>query len=55
MLTAYRVYLNNGTFYVTNMAEKVTLEDARNYFVGQLFELEEGKPLVKVIKVENVY
>jgi len=31
MLTAYRVYLENGTDYVTSMAEGVTLEDACNY------------------------
>lgn len=54
MLTAYRVYLSNGTNYISNMEKDVTLEMARKYFVGQVFELEEGKPLVMVLDVEAI-
>lgn len=33
-LTAFRVYRHDGTFYTTSMAEGVTLERARKYFMG---------------------
>lgn len=35
-LTAYHVIRDNGSRYVTNMAHNVTLDDAREYFLGQL-------------------
>ena len=41
MLTAYKVYLNDGSDYVTNMAEGITIDDARKYFVGQWFTEED--------------
>lgn len=37
MLTAYKVYLNDGSDYITNMAEGITLEKATAYFLGQWF------------------
>lgn len=37
MLTAYKVYLNDGSDYVTNMAEGITLDEAKKYFIGQWF------------------
>jgi hypothetical protein len=37
-LPAYRVYLANGTNYVTSMARNITLEDARAYFVNASIE-----------------
>jgi hypothetical protein len=33
-LTSYRVWLEDGEFYETNMASGITLKDARKYFVG---------------------
>ena len=35
-LTAYRIFRDDGTSYVTSMAAGVTLEDARAYFMGQV-------------------
>lgn len=35
-LPAYRVTLDDGTSYVTSMADGVTLADARDYFLGQV-------------------
>lgn len=57
MLTAYKVYLNDGTDYVTNMAKDVTLERAQKYFVGQWFveETDGGQEIARqAIKVETV-
>ncbi len=33
-LPAYRVYYEDGSSYVTSMANGITLQDARKYFVG---------------------
>lgn len=37
-LTGYRVIYEDGTYYSTDMAEHVTLEQAARYFVGQTFD-----------------
>lgn len=52
MLTAYRVYLNDGSNYVTSMAKDVTLEMARQYFIGQWFEQSDEKTMLQAINVE---
>lgn len=52
-LTAYRVFLNNGTDYVTSMAAGVTLQQARDYFMGQPLEQSDGSTAT-VINVEAV-
>lgn len=54
MLTAYRIYLNDGSNYVTNMAADVTLEMARRYFIGQWFEQSDEKTKLQAINVEEV-
>jgi hypothetical protein len=53
-LTAYRVYLNDGSNYVTSMAKDVTLEMAREYFIGQWFEQADEKTMLQAINVEGV-
>jgi hypothetical protein len=52
-LTAYRVYLDNGTNYVTSMAAGVTLKQAREYFMGQPLEQHDGSTAT-VTNVEAV-
>jgi hypothetical protein len=54
MLTAYKVYLNDGSNYVTNMAKDVTLEMARAYFIGQWFEQSDEKTMLQAVNVEQV-
>lgn len=54
MLTAYKVFLSDGSDYVTSMAEGVTLEMAQKYFVGQWFEQSDEKTMLQAIKVETV-
>ena len=51
-LTAYRIFLSNGTNYVTNMAGGVTLPMARKYFVGTWLEQADEKTMLQVINVE---
>lgn len=53
-MPAFRVHLSDGTSYVTSMARGVTLRAAREYFIGAEFEIEEGKPNVRAVKVEQV-
>lgn len=53
-LTAYRVFLNDGSNYVTSMAKDVTLEMARDYFMGQWFEQSDGKTMLQAIDVQEV-
>ncbi len=51
LLAAYRVYYEDGSSYVTSMAQGTTLEEARKYFVGQWFtQPDESK--MRVIDVE---
>ena len=56
-LPAYRVCLDDGTDYVTSMAAHVTLQMARDYFVGQLFtqeDFETGHETMRtVLRVES--
>jgi len=52
-LTAYHVFLDNDTDYVTDMAANVTLDMARKYFVGKDFEQPDGS-MAKVLRVEPV-
>ena len=40
-LTAYRVTYDDGTSRVTDMAATVTLQMARDYFLGHRFEITE--------------
>jgi hypothetical protein len=56
-LPAYRVYLANGTNYVTSMARNITLDKARAYFVGESIETTvDGGPetFSRCVKVEDV-
>lgn len=50
-LSAYRVYLSDGTSYATDMAAGITLAEARAYFVGQEFEQPDER-LLKAVRVE---
>lgn len=40
-LPAFRVRMNDGTTFVTSMAEGVTLARARAYYMGQAFTEED--------------
>lgn len=56
-LTAYRITSSDGSSYVTSMAAGVTLDDAKKYFLGQVFtdERPNGKKnRRRVVKVEKV-
>jgi len=52
-LTAFRIYYNDGTQSVTNMAAGVTLEQAERHFVGKTFEVTETT-FRTAIKVEQI-
>lgn len=54
MLTAYKVYLNDGSSYITNMAKDITIEMARKYFIGQWFEQSDEETMLQAIHVEQV-
>ena len=55
MLTAYRVYLSDGTNYVTNMAQGITLTQAKGYFLGQWLNVGSVEDrMAYVQKVEEV-
>lgn len=56
MLTAYKVYLDDGSSYVTSMAQDVTLEMAQDYFAGECYTEEyDGKEITRqAVKVEKV-
>lgn len=45
-LPAYRVHRDDGTSYVTSMAIGITLEMARDYFLGHVTE--EGHTIIRV-------
>ena len=51
-LTAYTVTMSDGSFYTTNMAAGITLEEARAYFFGQWFEQADEKTMLQAIAVE---
>ena len=50
-LSAFKVTLEGGRSYVTNMAKGVTLEEARAYFMGQALEQPDGSTR-RVVAVE---
>jgi hypothetical protein len=54
-LPAYRIFLSDGTDYVTSMAHGVTLEDARSYFNRPFYlENENGETFsLSVVNVEQ--
>lgn len=53
-LPSFRVYLSNGTSYVTSMAKNVTLEDAKRYFIGRIIEDHDEKHQLTFVNVEQV-
>lgn len=52
MMLAYRVYLSDGSDYVTSMAAHVTLADAMDYFVGKWFE-QSDETTLQAVRVEQ--
>jgi hypothetical protein len=52
-LTAYTVTTSDGSFYTTNMAAGITLEQARAYFLGQWFEQADEKTMLQAVAVES--
>ncbi len=53
-LPAYRVYLSDGSTYVTSMAQGVTIGQARAYFVGQWFTQSDEVTKLQAVKVTEV-
>ena len=52
-LTAYTVTMSDGSFYTTNMAAGITLEEARAYFLGQWFEQADEETMLQAVAVET--
>lgn len=52
-LTSWKITYLDGSFYLTNLAAEVTLEDAEAYFVNQKFEQADGS-MKLVVKVEKI-
>lgn len=51
-MNTFRVLFEDGDSLVTGM--NATLEEAKTYYVGQGFELDEMKPLVRAVAVVQV-
>lgn len=51
-LTSYKITLDNGTSYETDMAAGVTLQEAQDYFI-QSFEQDDGS-LARGVSVEKI-
>ncbi len=51
-LPSYRVYYEDGSSYVTSMAQGITLEDARKYFTG-LWITQSDESSMRVVDVQN--
>lgn len=54
-MPAFRVFLDDGTNYVTSMARGVTLAQAQEYFVGKGFEQPDEVTTLHCTKVEQVF
>ena len=56
MLTAYKITCKNGYSWKTNMAAHVTLEMAKDYFMGQRFNVSPfpGEDMQIVTNVEEI-
>ena len=56
MLTAYRITYDDGSTTETNMAKGVTLDDARDYFIGKRFDIGSypAEKMVIAVKVEKI-
>ncbi len=52
-LPAYRVFLSDGSDYVTSMAKEITLADARAYFVGEWFIQPDETTKLQAVRVER--
>ena len=52
-LTAYTVTMSDGSFYTTEMAAGITLEEARAYFLGQWCEQADEKTMLQAVAVET--
>lgn len=53
-LTAYKITYNNGSSYVTDMAANVTLDMAKDYFLGQRITQADEQTILTVTNVEQV-
>lgn len=56
-LPAFKVTSDNGSSYTTSMAAHVTIQDARDYFLGQTFTDEDAaghETRRKVVAIEEV-
>jgi len=51
-LPAYKITLHDGSSYVTSMARGITLEAARAYFLGQVFEQADEITMLRVVAVD---
>lgn len=52
-MPAYKIYLSDGTDYVTSMAKGITLSQAKGYFLGQWLNVGQVEDrMVYVQKVE---
>lgn len=48
----FKITFEDGNWIQTGF--NGSFEDARNYYVGRKFELDESKPMVKVVAVEQI-
>lgn len=53
-LPAYRIYLADGTSYVTSVSAAIPHAEVVSYFVGRYLAMSEDRPLVKVIMIERI-
>lgn len=51
-MNAYKITLKNGVYWVTSF--NGSLEEAKKYFLGHIFEGYDEKPLPPVTDVESV-
>ena len=53
-LPAYRVHLSDGSSYITSMAHGITLDQAKDYFVGQWLIQDDETTHLQAVTVESV-
>lgn len=52
MQTTIKAIFEDGNYLVSTI--NGTFEDAAEYYVGQYFEIQEEKPLVRCVKIEAI-
>lgn len=53
-LPVFKITYNNGSSYVTSMAEGITIDQAKEYFLNQSFVQSDETTFLTVVKVDQI-